>query len=535
MASFGLPGRFALLAAFFLIELVSLSVAVDTAVLSHAGGLSGLIIPWVPQSLRAVVLFAGASLFLVTTGAKSGFQHISAGVRQTPISGTLIAVHLVLTAGLTWSLLALFRPGETGNPDWLTAVSVSVGVAAVAAAALAVVPAKFWRDMLSLFRQEILCAAVIAVFAVALARSGQWTSQAWMDLTFSAVKATLEFFLPDLIAVPSTFEIGTQRFSVIVAWECSGFEGMALMLAFGSAWLWFFRRECRFPQALLLIPAGMAAVWCLNVLRIAFLVLLGNAGFPGIAVGGFHSQAGWIAFTAMAILVILAFQRLPWVAIQQAPPDQAARRPDATTAYLAPFLAILAAGMLARAFSSSFEWLYPLRVLAAAGVLWYFRESYRDLEWRPASFALGAGALVFVLWIAYERVLPKADSAIGQTLASAQLPARVFWLAFRILGAVVTVPLAEELAFRGFLLRRFMAADFQAVNVRIWSWSAVIGSSIAFGLLHGSRWPVAIVAGAVYAWTFSRRGKLADAVVAHSATNALLSIWVLSTGQWQLW
>ena len=34
------------------------------------------------------------------------------------------------------------------------------------------------------------------------------------------------------------------------------------------------------------------------------------------------------------------------------------------------------------------------------------------------------------------------------------------WLIFRLVGSVVTVPVAEELAFRGYLTRRAIAADF---------------------------------------------------------------------------
>ncbi len=34
-------------------------------------------------------------------------------------------------------------------------------------------------------------------------------------------------------------------------------------------------------------------MFALNALRIAILMLIGNAGFPDVAAYGFHSQAGW--------------------------------------------------------------------------------------------------------------------------------------------------------------------------------------------------------------------------------------------------
>ena len=58
-------------------------------------------------------------------------------------------------------------------------------------------------------------------------------------------------------------------------------EGMGLMLFFASIWLWFFRKEFRFPQALLLIPAGLVTIFFMNAVRITLLILIGNARRPG--------------------------------------------------------------------------------------------------------------------------------------------------------------------------------------------------------------------------------------------------------------
>ena len=72
------------------------------------------------------------------------------------------------------------------------------------------------------------------------------------------------------------------------------------MIAFGIVWLLLFRKESRFPQALVLIPAGVVLIYLLNAARIAALILIGDAGAERIALGGFHSQAGWIAFNLVA-------------------------------------------------------------------------------------------------------------------------------------------------------------------------------------------------------------------------------------------
>jgi CAAX prenyl protease-like protein len=104
----------------------------------------------------------------------------------------------------------------------------------------------------------------------------------------------------------------------------------------------------------------------------------------------------------------------------------------------------------------------------------------------------------------------------------------------RVIGAVVTVPIAEELAFRGYLMRRLIAAEFEAVPLRQFSWLGFCGSSLVFGAMH-QRLLAGTLAGGVYALVLLRRGELSDDIVAHATTNALLAEYVLTTGSWSLW
>jgi len=112
---------------------------------------------------------------------------------------------------------------------------------------------------------------------------------------------------------------------------------------------------------------------------------------------------------------------------------------------------------------------------------------------------------------------------------------RFTWLGFRVFGAVVTVPLAEELAYRGFLIRWLASRDFESVGWRSFSWLPFLISSAAFGVLHGERWLAGTIAGFFYAFALLRKGSIGEAVVAHATTNALLAAWVLLAGNWELW
>jgi CAAX prenyl protease-like protein len=99
---------------------------------------------------------------------------------------------------------------------------------------------------------------------------------------------------------------------------------------------------------------------------------------------------------------------------------------------------------------------------------------------------------------------------------------------------VVTVPIAEELAFRGYLIRKLVANDFEKVPTGTFTWLSFTVSSVAFGLLHDS-WAAGTLAGAGYAGALYWRGRLADAVVAHMTSNALIAAAVLGGGWWSLW
>jgi CAAX prenyl protease-like protein len=104
----------------------------------------------------------------------------------------------------------------------------------------------------------------------------------------------------------------------------------------------------------------------------------------------------------------------------------------------------------------------------------------------------------------------------------------------RALAAIAVVPAAEELAFRGYLLRKLINPDFQKVPLGQFTWASFIISSLLFGVLH-ARWLAGCVAGMIFAAALYRRGMLSDAILSHGLANALLAAYVLATHQWYLW
>lgn len=365
------------------------------------------------------------------------------------------------------------------------------------------------------------------------------------SFTLHAVSLVLRFFLPDLIVDPANFAIGTPRSTIIIAGGCSGVEGFGLVLIFTSLWLWYYRKNVRFPQALLLVPCALACSWLLNIVRLCALILIANAGGSDIAQVGFHAQAGWIAFILIALFFSLATQNLSWVRKAPVPLPSASDEAQggeehgespAIRAYLIPFLAILTAAALAKASSGYFEWLYPLRFAAAVIALVYFWPELKRLDWCIGWVGPVVGVAVFLAWIGpVWWTHQNAASTLGPALAALSPTARWSWIAFRVAAAVITVPIAEELAFRGYLARRVMDREFDTVPFTSMTAFSVGLSSVAFGLMHGQHWMVGILAGAAYAFTLRWRGRMGDAVAAHAVSNLLLAGWVLGFGDWAQW
>jgi CAAX prenyl protease-like protein len=190
--------------------------------------------------------------------------------------------------------------------------------------------------------------------------------------------------------------------------------------------------------------------------------------------------------------------------------------------------------MLTRALSAGFDTLYPLKFVAGLTMLWIYRSRYGRLGWRIGGYAAAVGIVVFTVWIIAARFLavPQGKPEALSTLSAA---GQWLWITTRVAAAVCTVPIAEELAYRGYLMRRLTRVDFEAVAFPEVRWSALALAAIAFGLVHGALWLPGVLAGLAYGALAIKTGRLGDAIAAHAVTNACLACYVLAFDQWQLW
>jgi exosortase E/protease (VPEID-CTERM system) len=405
---------------------------------------------------------------------------------------------------------------------------------------LAAMPLRFWLGWMS--RNFRLLPAVAVVSLVTYAIGHHYTPLAMACLssfTGSLQRSTLlmsahilPLFVKDVVFEPANRLIGTQNFSVYIDPQCAGWEGIELFATFFSIYLWLYRSELRFPHVLMLLPIGVAVLWWLNVIRVVALILVGNWS-DSLGMEGFHSVAGWLFFNSATLGLVATSRRLRLFS-KNVPNREAFVTSNPATPYLVPLMMITVTGMITRLFLYHFDVLYPIVVIVGAIALWYYRKRI-PFQWNVSWWAAALGFLAFAVWV----ILRPGDSssataiAINTGLDSLSTAGAVSWLLFRVVGAALIFPIAEELAFRGYALRKLVSADFEAVSPGHFSWLSFLGSSVLFGAFHG-QWLTGTLVGMVFATAVYHGKSLSDAIVSHCSTGLLLVGYVLATRHWSL-
>jgi exosortase E/protease (VPEID-CTERM system) len=454
-------------------------------------------------------------------------------------SGPAFAAHVASYAAFVGITGRLFEGGAGAGPwaaAWFAAW-LSMGALVMVSLVAIAIPTHLLGLCLKHLAKALAVGGLVGTVAVV---GGQLANRLWKPLgygTLQAVHGLLRVFDSELLYRPAEALVGTKSFDVSIAPECSGYEGIGLVLTFLGLYLWIFRDRFRLGRVWLLLPLGAVTIWLANVVRIVALILVGTYLSPEVAVSGFHSQAGWIAFNAVTLGLIAVAAKCPFFARDDVTPVPRSETETSNreAVYLAPLMSIVLASMIGGAFSTGgLDRFYPIRLAAVAIPLWLYRRSYASMKWSCSWQAVAIGILVFGIWVARWPGGLETHVSHGEAMVGTTGFWTILWLAARALGSIVTVPLAEELAFRGFLTRRLISADFESVPPGRFAWIPFLVSSVAFGMLHG-RWLEGTLAGMLFAIAYYRRGSIGDAVVAHATTNAMLSAEALITGDWSLW
>jgi uncharacterized protein len=218
--------------------------------------------------------------------------------------------------------------------------------------------------------------------------------------------------------------------------------------------------------------------------------------------------------------------------------------------YILPFfLYLLGVGVVTALPSGIYPVAYSAVVVLVAVVTLVLLRGRRIVapHWRVGE-AVVVGLVGIVLWVGLSQL--RLEDGLAAHLPSWLRPQPraaynpfeqltgplAIWgfVAVRLIGLVLLVPLAEELFWRGFLLRWLTSAEWEQVPLGRFSVKSFLGVTLLCTLAH-PEWLAAAVYCALLNGLFYWKKDLWSCIVAHGVSNLLLGLYVLLTGAWWLW
>jgi hypothetical protein len=239
-------------------------------------------------------------------------------------------------------------------------------------------------------------------------------------------------------------------------------------------------------------------------------------------------------------------------------------------AYVMPMFAFLVFTWAATKWKALYPHLFVAKYVAAAVLLVIGWKHYTKIRWNHWWLGVIIGAIGLFQWVPMQLWLQKHFTAFAPTyvcpthhevtqkgpgecrICKAQLVPDVFdplrpgvfpsmtiawaWIAVRVMGAVLVVPVMEEFFWRDFLWRQIIAPnDFKLARVGEFEWPAFLIVPIVFAAVHGNWWLTSIVWALMIGGLLVYTKSLGACIVAHATTNLLLAGYVLKWKDWAFW
>jgi hypothetical protein len=216
-------------------------------------------------------------------------------------------------------------------------------------------------------------------------------------------------------------------------------------------------------------------------------------------------------------------------------------------AYILPMLVFLLLtglpGWLPKSWTAAYSIIYTVKTVIVGGMLIVLGKRYTPIRWNYWWLGILLGVVGIFQWVWMQNWLgrhiawfaPSADAFNpNQTISS--VPMRDAFIAVRMIGAVLVVPVMEERFWRDWLWRTILAPnDFKLATIGEFAWSPMIIVPIAFCSVHGNWWPTAIVWAILIELLLVWTKSLGACIVMHATTNLLLAVYVLQYHAWAFW
>lgn len=203
-------------------------------------------------------------------------------------------------------------------------------------------------------------------------------------------------------------------------------------------------------------------------------------------------------------------------------------------------------------FEGSAPWMYVGRTVVVTALIWVLWKAYTKIRWTHKGLGVLVGVIGVVQWVGMEKLLlwggqrvPLLQWTSMASPADAFNPLEYFasyppwvlyaWLAIRLAGSSLLVPVMEELFWRDWCWRSAASPNnFRLVPVGEYDRSAFWVIPLIFAVVH-VQWLTAIVWALMIAWLLVRTRSLGACIIAHGVTNLLLGAYVLVTRDWYFW
>ena len=223
--------------------------------------------------------------------------------------------------------------------------------------------------------------------------------------------------------------------------------------------------------------------------------------------------------------------------------------------YLLPFLLYVIPTTFesSQIFGLSYEFVCTMKGVIAAVALGIFWKNYAVFRMDGVWWGVICGVVGLLLWIGLDRVqssiliegIPGAEllkkwllpgERVGFNPWSEGGPstAQLLFVLVRILELTLIVPVVEEFFWRGFLSRYLISEQFQLVGEGTFTRLSFLSVTVIFALMH-TEILAALAWCALINFLYWHTRNIWSCVVMHGVTNGLLAVYILLTGNWQLW
>ena len=245
-------------------------------------------------ALGGVLMFAAVMFLLLVKNSIYRFKEFKFNIRDLMIFGIL---------GFIFHFLFFYTKYYISlNPDFalqylyfFVVLRYSLLILALLSFAMAIFSLGFAIDFIKEFKKELVITAIL--FGIFLAFS-YVVQNSWKLLSYTITK-TLYFLLSLTFSnarLINSETIGVGSFVVNIGKVCSGVESIMLFTVLYFLIFVVDKDKLDVGRMLLVFIPGIIGDFLTNVLRIYLLMLVGIFYSPKLAIGIFHTNAGWILF-----------------------------------------------------------------------------------------------------------------------------------------------------------------------------------------------------------------------------------------------